>query len=75
MTPRLGFPRRSLSALACATTLLGVSACGSTTPQVPQAVKAAFESGLENGVPWRRRKPQKSPTAWSRRSRPTGSPR
>ncbi len=51
MTPRLGFPRRSLSALACATTLLGVSACGSTTPQVPQAVKAAFESGLENGVP------------------------
>ena len=48
MTSRLGFPRRSLSALACGATLLGVSACGSSTPtQVSQALKAKLESALE----------------------------
>jgi hypothetical protein len=48
MTSRLGFPRRSLSALACGATLLGVSACGSSTPtQVSQAVKSKLESTLE----------------------------
>jgi hypothetical protein len=48
MTSRLGFPRRSLSALACCATLLGVSACGSSTPtQVSQAVKSKLESTLE----------------------------
>lgn len=49
MTSRLGFPRRTLSALACGATLLGVSACGSTTPtQVSQAVKSKLESTLES---------------------------
>jgi hypothetical protein len=47
MTSRFGFPRRSLSALACGATLLGVSACGSSTPQVSQAVKSKLESTLE----------------------------
>jgi hypothetical protein len=47
MTSRLGFPRQSLSALACCATLLGVSACGSSTPQVSQAVKAKLESTIE----------------------------
>ncbi len=47
MTSRLGFPRRSLSALACGATLLGVSACGSSTPQVSQALKSKLESTLE----------------------------
>jgi hypothetical protein len=48
MTSRLGFPRRSLSALACGATLLGVSACGSSTPtQVSQALKSRLESTLE----------------------------
>ena len=48
MTSRLGSPRRSLSALACAATLLGVSACGSSTPtQVSPALKAKLESTLE----------------------------
>jgi hypothetical protein len=48
MTSRLCFPRRSLSALACGATLLGVGACGSSTPtQVSQAVKSKLESTLE----------------------------
>ena len=47
MTSRLGFPRRSLSALACGATLFGVSACGSSTPQVSQALKSKLESTLE----------------------------
>jgi hypothetical protein len=52
MTSRLDFPRRSLSALACGATLLGVTACGSSTPtQVSQAVKSKLESTLENGIP------------------------
>src|ERR1700733_15453449 len=50
MTSRVGFPRRSLTALACGATLLGVSACGSSTPQVSQALKSKLESTLE-GVP------------------------
>jgi hypothetical protein len=49
MTSRLGFPRRSLSALVCGATLLGVSACGGSAPtQVSQAVKSKLESTLES---------------------------
>jgi hypothetical protein len=48
MTPGLGFPRRSLSALVCGATLFGVSACGSSKPtQVSPAVKSKLESTLE----------------------------
>jgi hypothetical protein len=48
MTSRLGFPRRSLSTLACGATLLGVSACGSSAPtKVSQALKSKLESTLE----------------------------
>lgn len=47
MTSRLGFPRRFLSALACGATLFGVSACGSSTPQVSRAVE--LPSGCVGG--------------------------
>jgi hypothetical protein len=47
MTSRLGFARRSLTALACGATLLSMSACGSSTPQVSQALKSKLESTLE----------------------------
>ena len=52
MTTRLGFPRRSLSALACGTMLLGVSACGGSSKptQVSSAVKSKLESTFEQNA-------------------------
>ncbi len=44
---RVGLRRPFLSVLACAATLLGVSACGSSTPRVSQALKSKLESALE----------------------------
>jgi hypothetical protein len=44
---RLGVTRPFVAALACGAMLLGVSACGGSTPQVSQAVKSKLESTLE----------------------------
>ncbi len=44
---RLGLTRPFISLLACGAMLLGVSACGGSTPQVSKAVKSKLESTLE----------------------------